>query len=52
MQGKRDTIVRCTGCERLYAAYFTDENDVVTPGGNECPNCDGTGFENLANTDS
>jgi predicted nucleic acid-binding Zn-ribbon protein len=43
----RDTVVQCTDCGSIYAAYYTAEAELVTPGGEYCPNCDNQQFMDL-----
>jgi hypothetical protein len=41
-------MVRCMDCERVYAAYYNDEDNIVTPAGECCPNCDGATFTDVS----
>lgn len=44
MGDRTDTLVQCTDCGRVYAAYYTPEGVLRTPAGTCCPNCDGDRF--------
>jgi uncharacterized OB-fold protein len=44
----RDTVVRCKSCGSIYAAYYTAGEELVTPGGEYCPNCDNEQFSELS----
>ncbi|WP_164471710.1 hypothetical protein [Halosimplex salinum] len=47
MPRQDNTVVQCTDCERVYAAYYTSEGEIRTPAGEFCPNCDGDRFLDL-----